>query len=347
MVRAWTLISISEGRQYGGNLGYEENPTKTYRYDSSVPNHLQVGPGDLVFVRDRNSVLGMARIAAINAGQGIKTRLRCPECGSPQIKERKKSTPRWRCVDGHLFAKPDEQKVLVDTFQASYGGSFIDLKNVISVADLKKAALRPSDQLSIEELDVTVLADQITSAGTAAGDLLGHYLQARRTDTSGYDASKDDGEGLPEKTFTPGIADMRERINRSIALRKGQRTFRNRLIRRYGPSCMISDCKLLDIVEAAHIWPYRGEEDNHPDNGLLLRTDLHTLFDLDLLGIDPEKMNVKMHPLAQSAGYAEFENARLRVSGSPRPSAEALGSRWSSFQERLNQRAATPRNTKT
>jgi HNH endonuclease len=35
----------------------------------------------------------------------------------------------------------------------------------------------------------------------------------------------------------------------------------------------------LDILEAAHISPYRGEEDNHPENGLLLRADLHTLFD--------------------------------------------------------------------
>ena len=45
---AWTLISITGRRQYGGNLGYTEDPQQTYRYDSDVPNHLNVSVGDLV-----------------------------------------------------------------------------------------------------------------------------------------------------------------------------------------------------------------------------------------------------------------------------------------------------------
>ncbi|MEH1887220.1 MULTISPECIES: HNH endonuclease signature motif containing protein [unclassified Nostoc] len=32
-------------------------------------------------------------------------------------------------------------------------------------------------------------------------------------------------------------------------------------------------------LEAAHIIPYSETENNHPSNGLLLRADLHTLFD--------------------------------------------------------------------
>lgn len=38
---------------------------------------------------------------------------------------------------------------------------------------------------------------------------------------------------------------------------------------RYGDQYMISGIKLLDVLEAAHISPYRGIDDNHPDNGLL------------------------------------------------------------------------------
>ena len=130
----------------------------------------------------------------------------------------------------------------------------------------------------------------------------------------------------------PTLADTRERITRSIASRRGQRSFRNRLIGRYGPSCMISRCGLIDIVEAAHIWPYRGRKDNHPDNGLLLRADIHTLFDLDLLGIEPDSMTVRLHPDARGAGYDCFGDLPLRVPGTARPSRSALRERWDTFR---------------
>jgi putative restriction endonuclease len=37
---------------------------------------------------------------------------------------------------------------------------------------------------------------------------------------------------------------------------------------------------------------YRGMKDNDPSNGLLLRTDIHTLYDLNLLGIEPDSLKV-------------------------------------------------------
>jgi HNH endonuclease len=93
-------------------------------------------------------------------------------------------------------------------------------------------------------------------------------------------------------------------------------------------------CELLDIVEAAHIWPYRTEADNHPGNGLLLRADLHTLFDLDLLGIDPS-LAIRVHPLAAVAGYEYLEGKQLQARGRSSPSAQALEMRWASFLENL------------
>ena len=94
---------------------------------------------------------------------------------------------------------------------------------------------------------------------------------------------------------------------------------------------MISGCDLLDVVEAAHIWPYRGQHDNHPDNGLLLRADLHTLFDLDLLGIHPDTLRVSIASDAKRGDYAPFDGSSLVVRGNRRPSSEALAKRWSVF----------------
>lgn len=49
----------------------------------------------------------------------------------------------------------------------------------------------------------------------------------------------------------------------------------------------MSRCSLTPVLGAAHIAPYRGELTNKPRNGLLLRADLHTLFDLQLLTVLP------------------------------------------------------------
>ncbi|UIX74088.1 HNH endonuclease signature motif containing protein [Xanthomonas citri pv. glycines] len=45
-------------------------------------------------------------------------------------------------------------------------------------------------------------------------------------------------------------------------------------------------------AEAAHILPYRGEHTNRVDNGLLLRSDIHTLFDLGLLWFEDLRLAV-------------------------------------------------------
>ena len=77
------------------------------------------------------------------------------------------------------------------------------------------------------------------------------------------------------------------------------------------------------MLEAAHISPYRGEDDNHVENGLLLRSDIHTLFDLDLLGIDPERLRVVLHQdLVEE--YGQFAVVTLGCVGDQRPSQETL-----------------------
>jgi hypothetical protein len=135
--------------------------------------------------------------------------------------------------------------------------------------------------------------------------------------------------------YLPIAGDRRQRAMREIRLRRGQPAFRKKLRQRYGDLCMISGCNLIDVVEAAHISPYRGKEDNNPSNGLLLRADLHTIFDLDLLGIEPNTLEVQLHPIVIAAGYSDLNNISLRCPVSARPSQAALASRWVRFQMRL------------
>ncbi len=143
---------------------------------------------------------------------------------------------------------------------------------------------------------------------------------------------------IAEKSIEPEyfsiLGDRRQVVMRQIRLRRGQHQFRQALRMRYGDQCMITGCQLLDIIEAAHISPYRGDNDNHLENGLLLRTDLHTLFDLDLLGINPESLQVQFHPAALATGYDIFEG-KLLLYSKVKPSRAALETRWKLFQSRL------------
>jgi predicted restriction endonuclease len=60
----------------------------------------------------------------------------------------------------------------------------------------------------------------------------------------------------------------------------------------YEGRCAVTGCDATAALEAAHVTPYRGPETNHPLNGLLLRSDIHTLFDLGLLAVDADSMKI-------------------------------------------------------
>ena len=102
---------------------------------------------------------------------------------------------------------------------------------------------------------------------------------------------------------------------------------------------MVTGCEALSVLEAAHIKPYRGEDDNHPSNGLLLRSDIHTLFDLDLLGIEPESLKLEIHPKVANA-YGSLAGGALLITAKQKPSPEALRFRYKKFRlhQSTNQR---------
>lgn len=80
--------------------------------------------------------------------------------------------------------------------------------------------------------------------------------------------------------------DLRLKVLATIVQRQGQSEFRRRLMRNYGGRCCATGESAEAVLEAAHITPYLGAQSHRAANGLLLRADLHTLFDLHLISID-------------------------------------------------------------
>lgn len=127
--------------------------------------------------------------------------------------------------------------------------------------------------------------------------------------------------------FDPlSVEDARNRISRTITQRRGQQAFRNALIAAYEGKCAVSGCPVSDVLEAAHIHPYRGPDTNKVANGLLLRADLHTLFDCGLIAIDEVTMALIVAPQLRTCEYGILHGRVLRPPSNlaHRPSKDAL-----------------------
>ena len=126
-----------------------------------------------------------------------------------------------------------------------------------------------------------------------------------------------------DSRFKPAsVEDARRWIERTIVERRGQPTFRAELIQAYDCRCAVTGCTAIEALEAAHIVPYLGEQTNVVTNGILLRADIHTLFDLGLISIDARLMYAVIHEKLMHTEYAELAGKSLSLPRDPekRPS---------------------------
>lgn len=171
-------------------------------------------------------------------------------------------------------------------------------------------------------------------------DLAEKRLRESRYQFERFEPPELNAEG-PERSvsggddFVPPDVDDRDFTLREAALRPWQGQFRDALFERYGARCCISGCAVAEALEAAHITPYRGEKSNDPRNGLVLRSDLHTLFDRYLLGIDPATLRIALSgALAVDSTYEGFDGKELMIGSRHIPSRQALSVHWQKFIER-------------
>ncbi len=88
--------------------------------------------------------------------------------------------------------------------------------------------------------------------------------------------------------------------------RLGQGAFRVVVTDAYERRCAITRERTLPVLEAAHIKPYSEGGIHDLPNGLLLRSDLHRLFDLGYMTVDPDERRL----LVSRRIREEFENGR-------------------------------------
>ena len=113
----------------------------------------------------------------------------------------------------------------------------------------------------------------------------------------GYPTDEAEGrylwDAVQDRSFSAArssVAEPRARFGAPVSIlpRLGQGAFRMAITDGYGRRCAVSGEKTLPILDAAHIRPYSSGGEHELSNGLLLRTDIHRLFDLGYVTISDD-----------------------------------------------------------
>lgn len=323
----WVLKTVHEDDKVSQTIdSYEDSLTEYYNYDSFVPNSKQIQNKDLAVIINKEQILGFAEIGNIETASGLKTIRRCPECPSTTIDTRKTKIPIYRCNKGHTFDTPLEEPKVVTKFKAVFN-TFLPFEG--KRKDLLQ--IRPfytngyNQNMSMQRLDSKVFK------------LFGDIEQKLRLNS--YNSVLFPEQGYVEEDkdpYTIKTMDEREIVLQAIKLRRGQQSFRKKLLEKYNRKCVITGCKVVDILEAAHIKPYRGENDHHQNNGLLLRADIHTLFDLNLISINPSTFEVVISDLIIDSEYIKYNKQKLSSTVIESLSQDALKFKWKTFLKTVN-----------
>lgn len=309
MAQAWGLLTLEDTeRQFMGNAGYEDVFGCYYSWDETVQNHDKVQVGDLAVLRDNKTVLGLGWIDEIDKSKGDKPRFRCPHCKSTAFKARKsaKYENKYKCADTKCrkdFPEPLAETLHDITFyRADYSRTWQPLDVDLRTSDIESAYLNNAKMNSIRPLDLQKFREILLSAQS-----LGETWWI-----------------VPETGLPPDIPG-----GHSMGLTKvrvGQQRFRQSMLFRFKSACAICGPLPGAILDAAHLYPYAATAKHDLEGGLLLRRDLHALFDRMMLLIDPDDgWRVRLDPrLAQYPEIWKFEMQPVKLPPELRPNPKYL-----------------------
>ncbi len=128
-----------------------------------------------------------------------------------------------------------------------------------------------------------------------------------------YSTDSDDGRRLWEwahgaiSSPLRGFAEEGSRYGEPTLIRPrlGQGAFRVAVTDAYQRRCAVTGERTLPVLDAAHIRPYAEGGEHAVSNGLLLRRDIHCLFDLGYVTVTPDHV-FEVSPRIRE----EFENGR-------------------------------------
>ncbi|WP_280315709.1 HNH endonuclease [Nocardia abscessus] len=286
-MKAWALLSNQEDRTWESNEGYQDVLGSQYAYDSGVANHLQVGVDDIVVVRNSAIVQGVSRIDRIDSEPGTKVRLSCPQCHRTGFIKRITKTPTFLCRHQDCrneFEEPRKEDAPVTLYVASYGAQWEPLDGALSYADVEPILDR-AQQNAIRRCDADQLEQLLSRISVAIPP-------------------------VPAARTTPPKGGHRSAL---VKVRVGQAAFRQQLLHEYGLVCAITGPCPAPALQAAHLRAFAKHGSHDLADGLLLRSDIHQLFDAGLVAVDTATMKVVVAPsLAKYPNYKALQGISVK-----------------------------------
>jgi hypothetical protein len=308
--RAWVFVMKSDAeRSWAANRGYDDSAGIYYSYDSNVGNCKQVSKGDLIVVREDDHVAGWGFIEFIEVFPNSQKEIsRCPKCNKSNFSRRKTISPANKCASCKFEFEDIDAQVTLETvtaYRAFYANTWTE-------------AARPVFRTELEEIIKT--RDTFNAIRPLDRDKLPEFLDT----ISGRDVDLVMDIGEKEVEIILG-----GHVEATVRRRRGQREFRFKLMERFGEICAFSGEQPPQVLEAAHINSFAQTGEHHLNGGLLLRRDIHSLFDANLISVNPESWKIQIAPRLQSfETYRPLNGRSLLVPEGSRPSIDLVRSHF-------------------
>lgn len=292
-------MAAGDNRGHGGNVGYDDQIDAYYSWDSNVPNHRNIRVGDPIALWDKTRLLGTSVIEEISTSAGQKLLNRCPKCNTTRINLRKNAEPRYRCMKcRHEFTTPRPEVVEVLEYRARYDAAWTALDGLLGEREIRSLAVNAGDINAMRPLDWAAFTDALISkdASRAVDRVAARVDTTWRPDLS------------VRVEFPQGFGHALVRV------RRGQRQFREQLLAAQGSLCAFTGGAPARVLEAGHLYSYAQLGTHFEHGGLMLRRDIHRLFDDGLLAVQPSRLRVDVAPgLATYPQYARLHDQPLTL----------------------------------
>jgi len=297
--RAWLFITNTNLSVYDDRVG------QYYSYDDNVQNHRRIRVGDLVIIREDEYLAGWSIVDSLDPiPNQVKEMRRCPKCSKTNPSFRKKKIPAYKCNTCKLEFEESELVRTFDTvtqIRANYSLNWHEGARPILHTALNDVFLSASTFPAIRPLDLLKLSPVLDR------------LTGRDVDIN---------VDIPQQAIVQILGGHTEAI---VRRRRGQRAFRFHMMEIFGERCAFTGTQPPQVLEAAHLYSYAKTPEHRSDAGLLLRRDCHTLFDANLITINPESLRISIAPVLEKyETYRPLNNRSLLIQDDATPSRTLL-----------------------
>lgn len=292
-------MAAGDDRGHGGNAGYDDQHDAYYSWDEKVPNYKNLKVGDPVALWDKERLLGISVIEAIETRHGPKLQNRCPLCAKTRIVRRKTAKPQWRCSKcRHEFSAPVATIVEVDQYVARYDAAWTSLEGLLGRNELTAAQVKAGDINAMRPLDWGTFREALVAKdATRAIDRVAARVHLSKEPATEMQLEHPQG-------FSHAL----------VRVRRGQQRFREQTLGIHGSVCAFTGPAPERVLEAGHLYSYAQLGTHFEHGGLMLRRDIHRLFDDGLLAVDPFHLRIDVAAdLAAFPQYDRLHDERLTL----------------------------------